>query len=80
VSRGQCVLCGDIMESKHRHDFVTCKCGKSWLDGGDVYWRGTMTTVMIDEKSYTGEEFLAHLDELGKESDSEKEQEGPWPY
>jgi hypothetical protein len=68
------------MESKHRHDFVTCKCGKSWLDGGDVYWRGTMTTVMIDEKSYTGEEFLAHLDELGKESDSEKEQEGPWPY
>jgi hypothetical protein len=68
------------MESKHRHDFVTCKCGESWLDGGDSYWRGTMTTVMIDEKTYTSEEFFAQLDELEKESDSGKEQEGPWPY
>jgi hypothetical protein len=68
------------MESKHRHDFVKCKCGESWLDGGDDYWRGTMTTVMIDEKSFTGEEFLTHLDEIGKESGSEKEQEGHWPH
>jgi hypothetical protein len=40
-----------------------------------------MTTVMIDEKTYTGEEFLAHLDELDKEDDNGKEsKEGPWPY
>lgn len=64
------------MESKHRHDFVRCKCGKSWLDGGDDYSRGTMTTVMIDEKTYTGEEFLAHLDELDKKDDNGKAQEG----
>jgi hypothetical protein len=70
MSKGQCVLCGDIMESKHRHDFVRCGCGKSWLDGGDVYWRGTMTTVMIDEKTYTGEELLAHLEEIDKENDN----------
>lgn len=59
------------MESKHRHDFVRCKCGESFLDGGDDYWRGTMTTalaLMIDEKTYTGEEFFSHLDELDKES------------
>jgi hypothetical protein len=81
MSKGQCTLCGDIMESKHRHDFVRCKCGESFLDGGDEYWRGTMTTVMIDEKTYTGEEFLAHLDELDKEDDNGKEsKEGPWPY
>ena len=59
------------MESKHVHDFVRCKCGESFLDGGDDYQRGTMTTVMIDEKTYTGEEFLSHLEELDKEDDDE---------
>ena len=68
------------MESKHVHDFVRCKCGESFLDGGDSYWRGTMTTIPINEKTYTGEEFLAHLEELDKEIDNGKEQEGPWPY
>ena len=56
------------MESKHLHDFVRCKCGKSFLDGGDDYCRGTMTTLMIDEKTYTGEELFAHLDELDKDA------------
>ena len=65
------------MESKHRHDFVRCKCGESFLDGGDDYWRGTTTTVMIDEKTYTGEEFVAHLDSLEEEHEGAKEQEGP---
>ena len=61
------------MESKHRHDFVRCKCGESFLDGGDTYWRGSMTTVMIEEKTYTGEEFLSRLEELDKEDDDGKE-------
>jgi hypothetical protein len=40
MSRGQCSKCEDIIESKHRHDFVTCGCGESFLDGGDDYFRG----------------------------------------
>jgi hypothetical protein len=40
MSRGQCMDCLDIIESKHRHDFVKCKCGKSFIDGGDDYLRG----------------------------------------
>lgn len=40
MSRGQCLECKDIIESKHRHDFVKCKCGKSFIDGGDDYIRG----------------------------------------
>ena len=24
----RCKHCGDVIESKHRHDFVWCKCGK----------------------------------------------------
>lgn len=40
MSRGQCLECNDIIESKHRHDFQKCKCGKSFIDGGDDYIRG----------------------------------------
>lgn len=67
MSKAQCILCGDIMESKHRHDFVYCKCGESWLDGGDDYMRGTMTSVPIEEN---GE----------KETNNGKEEQGSWPY
>jgi len=35
----KCLLCGDIIESKHRHDFVTCKCGNLSVDGGQDYWK-----------------------------------------
>ena len=35
----KCKLCLDIIESKHRHDYVTCKCGKVGIDGGHDYLR-----------------------------------------
>ena len=35
----KCLHCNDIIESKHRHDFSTCKCGMSGCDGGDSYIR-----------------------------------------
>ena len=37
MSKGKCMECGDIIESKHRHDFVVCKCELSFLDGGNDY-------------------------------------------
>jgi hypothetical protein len=33
-NKAQCRKCGDIIESKHRHDFVHCKCGAIFVDGG----------------------------------------------
>ena len=33
----QCRHCGDIIESKIVHDFVTCKCGYCSVDGGKYY-------------------------------------------
>ena len=33
----KCNICGDIIESKHRHDFVTCNCGACAVDGGRDY-------------------------------------------
>lgn len=38
-NKAQCKLCGDIIESKHRHDFVSCKCGEIFVDGGKDYIR-----------------------------------------
>lgn len=35
----QCAKCGDIIESKHRHDFVSCSCESIFIDGGTDYIR-----------------------------------------
>lgn len=39
VNRIKCNHCGQIIESKHRHDFRSCKCGKVHVDGGKEYLR-----------------------------------------
>lgn len=33
----QCKQCADLVVSKHRHDYVTCKCGAISVDGGNDY-------------------------------------------
>lgn len=35
----QCKLCGEIIESTDRHQYVTCKCGACAVDGGHDYLR-----------------------------------------
>ena len=35
----RCKHCGDIIESKHVHDYVSCKCGAVAVDGGHEYLR-----------------------------------------
>lgn len=35
----KCKSCGDVIESKHRHDFQACKCGDIFIDGGKDYIR-----------------------------------------
>lgn len=35
----RCNLCGDEVESVHRHDFRFCKCGAVAVDGGLDYTR-----------------------------------------
>lgn len=34
-----CLKCGDIIESKHTHDFVQCTCRACFVDGGKSYAR-----------------------------------------
>lgn len=33
----QCKHCGEIIESKSIHNFVTCKCGACSVDGGHYH-------------------------------------------
>ena len=35
----QCKICGDIIESTYRHEYVQCKCGACAVDGGHDYLR-----------------------------------------
>lgn len=37
TNKARCRKCLDEIESKHRHDFVVCKCGKISVDGGKDY-------------------------------------------
>mgnify|MGYP004528311169 FL=1 len=33
----KCKCCGEVIESKSRHDFKFCACGKVAIDGGHFY-------------------------------------------
>lgn len=49
----QCLLCGDIIESKDRHDFVSCSCDAIFIDGGLDYRRmGGNPAYIIDLCEY----------------------------
>lgn len=38
-NRARCKKCGDVIESKSRHDFVVCSCNSIFVDGGHEYLR-----------------------------------------
>ena len=38
-NKAQCGLCKEVIESKYRHDYVTCACGNIFIDGGLAYLR-----------------------------------------
>lgn len=46
--------CNEVIESRSRHDFRRCPCGKSFVDGGNDYSRvgfeGCKPPVPLDKK------------------------------
>jgi len=67
MSKAKCLDCEDILESKHRHDFVKCKCGNSFIDGGDDYFRGGGSIWPLPDEelkadAILNDEFYAALD------------------
>jgi len=48
MTKIKCTLCGEILESKYRHDYVECSCGKTFADGGNSgYIRTTIYGEVI---------------------------------
>jgi len=41
----KCAGCKQVIVSFHRHDFHTCKCGLTFVDGGRDYLRYGTTEV-----------------------------------
>lgn len=39
INAAVCRECGDYIRSKHRHSFISCKCGRVSVDGGSWYAR-----------------------------------------
>lgn len=50
-NRVKCKKCCDIIESKHRCDYVLCSCGAIGVDGGLDYLRRTGNSKDIEELS-----------------------------
>ena len=39
TNKARCKKCSSVIESRYRHDFVWCKCGSIFVDGGKAYLR-----------------------------------------
>lgn len=59
----KCGRCNEVIESKHRHDFVTCSCGGLSVDGGHAYIK---RSICVDA-GYTYEELSEEDPEENKE-------------
>lgn len=62
----KCLLCGEILQSKHRHDYRTCSCGNLMVDGGlDYVRRGFKTNQWVDMCAHEGDSpLLTEIQEL----------------
>ena len=70
-SQLQCLECEDVIVSKHRHDFVRCKCGSAFLDGGIDYVRYggkdlSRMKVMTTQRNKYKHEVLSDVERYSK--------------
>ena len=73
----RCKLCGEVIESTDRHNYVECKCGACAVDGGHDYLRRSfkekdcyidlsVTEEIDDIADKLIEENIKAITELGK--------------
>lgn len=55
----KCLHCLDVIESVHRHNFVTCSCGKVSVDGGPEYLRRSYDDItdFIDLSVFSDQDY-----------------------
>ena len=52
-NKAMCNKCGDVISSKHSHDFVSCSCGAISVDGGQEYIRRVGSLKDMSDMSWT---------------------------
>lgn len=73
---GFCAICKEAIISRHRHDFVQCNCGGSFVDGGLTYQR--CGGSLVDTSVYAYEDDIETIREYftwgsyGKSGDEPK--------
>lgn len=45
MNKAQCLICGMVLESTHRHDFNCCTCGNLCVDGGNDYQKRSVKNM-----------------------------------
>jgi hypothetical protein len=50
-NKAKCKKCDSVIESIHRHDWKSCKCGAIFVDGGKSYIRRGGKLEDIEELS-----------------------------
>lgn len=77
-NRAKCKLCGDIIESFHRHDYVTCKCGEIAVDGGTDYFKAMARDfnnfLRVDDE---GNEIIVTIQEKASDTGLAEEIQAP---
>lgn len=75
-NRAKCKLCQAMIESFHRWDFVTCKCGEISIDGGPDCYRSLAKDwanfLRVDDEGNEIEITVREKDEIQKEVPKEK--------
>ena len=63
----QCKACGEVIESKSIHDFVSCSCGKCSVDGGLEYLRRVAETsdISVEMSQFEEDQFFAGCVKIG---------------
>lgn len=67
----KCKHCGDIIESKHVHDYKQCSCGKVAVDGGHCYLRRSFKSS--PKEDYIDLSIVEYQDEIVEYQDEEEE-------
>lgn len=74
-NRAKCKLCGDLLESFHRHDYVQCKYKAIAIDGGTDYCRCFAVDwnnfIRIDDED---KEIIPEI--IEKDAEEKKKEEG----
>ena len=71
LNAAKCLNCGDVIQSRFRHEYVSCKCGAVSVDGGTSYVkRSGEPGCWVDIR--TEEELAAALEEKAQKNKQEQ--------